>query len=87
MDRSDVDDLRDRVGDFFAVEIVLAVDGGTADHWILRNSTDGGDEHDFAKSSARSIARENYGGLRDDVHGRAADRVSHRRREIGRAHV
>src|SRR5579859_3097567 len=85
MDRSDVDDLRDRVGDFFAVETVLAVDGGTADRWILRNSTDGGDEHDFAKSSARSIARENYGGVRDDVHGRAADRVSHCRRG-GEAH-
>src|SRR4029077_125754 len=80
MDCRDVDDLRNRSGDFLAIEGVLAVDGGAVGSGILRYGADGGDEYDFTKPRAGSIARANHGGFRDDVHGRAADRVAHRRR-------
>ncbi len=79
LDCSDVDDLRGGIGDFFAVESLLAVDGGAAGGGILRNVADGGDEYHSAESRPGSIARADYGGLRDDVYGRAADWVAHRR--------
>ena len=80
MDCGDVDDLRNRFGDFLAIEGVLAVDGGAVGSGILRYRADGGDKYDFTKPRAGPIARANHGGLRDDVHGGAADRVSHCRR-------
>ena len=77
MDCGDVDDMRYRVSDFFAVARVLVVDGGAFGRRVLRYGADGGDEYDSAESRAGSVARADYGGLRDDVYGRAADWVAH----------
>ena len=63
-------------GPFFAVAIILALDGDAADRWILRHGADGGDEYDFAEPRAGSVARAHHGRLRDHVHGCAADRVA-----------
>ena len=67
--------MRGGAGDFFGVEIFLAFDGGAARGGILRYRADGGYEYDFAEPRAGSVAREDYGGLRDNVYGGAADRV------------
>ncbi len=65
--------------DFLAITVLLAFDGGALGGRILRNRADGGDEYDSAESRPGSVARTDHGGLRDDVHGRAAHRVAHRR--------
>ena len=78
MDCGDFDDLRGGVSGFFGVEIFLAFDGGAARGGILRYRADGGYEYYFAESCAGSVARSDYGGLRDDVYGCAADWVAHR---------
>jgi len=70
------DDLRGGVGDFFAVADFLAFDDGAARGGVLRYRADGGYKYYFAESRAGSVAREDYGGLRDDVYGRAADWVA-----------
>ena len=78
VDCGDVDALRGGIGGFFAIAILLALDGGAFDRGILRHRADGGDEYDSAESRTGSIARADYGGLRDDVYGRAADWVADR---------
>ena len=78
VDCGDVDTLRGWFGDFFAIEIVLAVDGRAFGCGILRHGADGGDEYDFTESCARPTTRTDHGGLRDDVYGRAADWVADR---------
>jgi len=77
VDRGDLDDLRGGIGDFLAVTIFLAFDGGAIGGGILRYRADGSDEYDFAESRAGSVTRADHGGLRDDVYGSAADRVAH----------
>src|SRR5580658_755510 len=76
MDRRDLDDLCGGIGDFLTIAIFLAFDGGAFGGWVFGNRTDGGDQYDSAESRAGSVARTDYGGLRDDVYGGPADRFA-----------
>ena len=73
-DRSDVGNLRMRADCVFTIARVLVVGSGVVRGGICGDITDGGDEHDGAEPGAGRIARASDGGVRDDVHGRAAAR-------------
>src|SRR5579859_5550835 len=62
-------------GSVFAVAGILAFVGGAAGGGIFGYVADGGDQYGCAEPGARRTAREGDGGLRDHVHGGAADRV------------
>ena len=75
MDCGDVGDLFGLPDRLLAIEDILGFGGAFVCDWICGDVANGSDQYDRAKSGAGSIAKPGDGGVRDDVHGSAADRV------------
>src|ERR1700693_122009 len=71
--------MRDLPGSFFTIQSVLVLCHGITHRGLRRYGTNGGHQYHRAKSRARRTTWPGYGGLRDHVHGRAADRIANRR--------
>src|SRR5436853_111703 len=81
VDWGDFDHVRHRLADFFRCESLLAVRRSAVRCGVRDYFADGCDQHADAKPRTGRAAQPGNGGIRHDVHGRAADwRAARRRR-------